>query len=271
MGPPVRNARDERDRHWSLYGESHSPGVPIAMFACVLLPSSGCLIECFPANWSDLNATTPILDCQSPGVDRDPGRRPGRTKKPVIPLGERHVFSGAGAIVVAVINTVYGQGARRAYWLGFAICGGVYLAICSLPGIREAVCTRLATEAVLDFLYPHLAPASTVAPTVSGVGPPATGTIQYLINPVSPYVAFNFGNPVVPPLPPLTPRWDAWTQPDRTVGSGYLIGTVQLSSSEAYRQIGHAMSALLLAVLGATFARHRYRASFASSQVPTNQ
>ena len=53
--------------------------------------------------------------------------------------------------------------------------------------------------------------------------------------------------------------WAAWTQPDRTVGVGYQIGSVSLGSSEAFRQIGHSMFTLLVAVLGGTFARHRYR------------
>ena len=60
--------------------------------------------------------------------------------------------------------------------------------------------------------------------------------------------------------PPTTkPPSVAWTEPDRTVGVGYQIGTVSLHSSEAFRQIGHSMFALLIAVLGGTFARFRYR------------
>ncbi len=175
-----------------------------------------------------------------------------------------------GAVVVAAINVVYGHGASRAYWVGFVLCGGVYLAVCSLPVIRESVCTRLATEAVLDFLYPHLAPASTAPPNVFVATPNGSGTgaIQYLVSPSnSNYTLGNatyiMGNAAVPPPPSLTTRWAAWTQPDRTVSVGYPIGTVQLSSSEAFRQIGHSMFALLMAVLGATFARYRYHANVA--------
>jgi hypothetical protein len=54
-----------------------------------------------------------------------------------------------GALVVAVINVVYVRGAGRAYWLGFLLCGGIYLAICSVPPLHDSVCPRLATEVVL--------------------------------------------------------------------------------------------------------------------------
>ena len=40
-----------------------------------------------------------------------------------------------------------------------------------------------------------------------------------------------------------------------------MIGTVALCSSEAFRRIGHAMFTLLVAVLGGSYARRRYRKS----------
>ena len=70
------------------------------------------------------------------------------------------------AIVLAIINTVYGREARRAYWLGFSLCGGIYFAVCSVPSLRDSLCPRLATEAIFDFLYPHMAPPM---PTPSGM------------------------------------------------------------------------------------------------------
>jgi hypothetical protein len=170
------------------------------------------------------------------------------------------------AVVVAAINVVYGRGASRAYWLGFVLCGGVYLAVCSLPGLRESVCTRLATEPVFDLLYPHLSPSSVGTSTVAVVAPTTGGpvTVRYLVSPYNP--TYSPANVAVPPPPPSTPPWSAWTKPDRTVSVGFPIGSVQLSSSEAFRQIGHSMCALLVAVLGATFARYRYHATLPMSQ-----
>jgi hypothetical protein len=169
-----------------------------------------------------------------------------------------------GALVVAIVNVSYGRAHSRAYWLGFSLFGGIYFAICSLPGLHDSVCPRLATEVVLDLLYPYVSPAAptstsgvttvttTFATTNSGAAPPT---------PISSTAAWTF--PVVTfaqqPPPQSIQRWTAWNQPDRTVGVGYQIGTVSLCSSEAFRRIGHSMFTLLVAVLGGTFARYRYR------------
>lgn len=61
-------------------------------------------------------------------------------------------------LVVAIINAVYGCAARRAYWFGFALFGGAYFAVCSIPGLRDSICPRLASEVLFDLLYPAFAP-----------------------------------------------------------------------------------------------------------------
>jgi hypothetical protein len=43
---------------------------------------------------------------------------------------------------------------------------------------------------------------------------------------------------MVPQAPAPESRWSAWSEPDRTNGVGYPIGTVSLVGSEAFRQIG---------------------------------
>jgi hypothetical protein len=64
-------------------------------------------------------------------------------------------------------------------------------------------------------------------------------------------------------MPPLISRdrWATWTTPDRSVAIGAQIGPINLVSSGAFRQIAHSLTALLVATLGAMFARHRYRMS----------
>ena len=74
------------------------------------------------------------------------------------------------ALVLAIINAVYGRGARRAYWVGFTLCGGTYFAVCWMPGLHESVCPRLATEVIFDFLYPHIAPPSPTPPPSMRMG-----------------------------------------------------------------------------------------------------
>jgi hypothetical protein len=59
----------------------------------------------------------------------------------------------------------------------------------------------------------------------------------------------------------------AWTEPDRTVNIGYPVGTVSSHSAEAYRQIGHSMFTLLVAVMDEAFPRHRCRFGVVDEQV----
>ena len=132
-----------------------------------------------------------------------------------------------GALVVGIINLIYGRNAGRAYWVGFSLCGGIYLAICSLPGLRDSVCPRLATEVVFDLLYPYLSPAANpsgstiIVTTDHPVGRARTLRTANVTHNVSWTLA-------VPPQVASTSPWSAWTAPDRTVGDGYQIGTITL-------------------------------------------
>jgi hypothetical protein len=150
------------------------------------------------------------------------------------------------AIVLAIINTIYARGADRAYWLGFALCGGTYLAICSVPGLRDTVNPRLATEVIFDLIYTRVAPP-----------PPPPGQQLGGVWNQNQLAAMGVGAAPAPPT--LESRWAAWSEPDRTNGLGYPIGTVSLVSSEAFRQIGHSLVTLLAAVVGGTYARRRYQ------------
>ena len=141
-------------------------------------------------------------------------------------------------------------------------------------GLSSAV-----TEVVLDFLYPVLAPEPTPsAPAWNSAGkapgqasPPTQDTFSLTQDPYAfQNVQFNGGlTSLVSPSPPTTP-WAAWTEPDRTVGVGYRIGTVPLRSSEAYRQIGHSIFTLLAAVLGGLFARRPISDSASRKCQPRN-
>ncbi len=136
------------------------------------------------------------------------------------------------AVLAAVVSTVFGRGARRAYWLGFALFGGTYLAICSTPVLRDSVCPRLVTEPMLDMLYPFAAPDGA--------------------RPIGGIPGMN-----MTPTPQPSP-WAAWTAPDRSIDFNYRIGSIRIGSPEAFRQIGHSLAALIVATLGGLFARNRY-------------
>ena len=142
---------------------------------------------------------------------------------------------GVGALVVAIVNIIYGQEAGRAYWLGFSLCGGIYLALCSMPGLRDSVCPRLVTEVFLTSSIPLVAMAAlspgvtVVATTITVTGITLVRCRGLALGHIPIYVANVQASPS-PRVPPLT----AWTEPDRTVGVGYQIGTVSLNSAEAF-------------------------------------
>jgi hypothetical protein len=184
-------------------------------------------------------------------------------------------------LAVAIINAVYGQGARRAYWFGFSVCGGAYFAVCSMPGLRESVCPRLATEVVFDHLYPIVAPPDAVPsqPTMNGMMGQMQAQmlvrLQTQLNGMTgtasqPSEFVPAGEPPGPASSSLEGRWAAWNATDRSNGVGYQIGTVLLVSSDPFRQIGHSLATLLLALLGGVYARGRYEAAQARN-VPVPQ
>jgi hypothetical protein len=161
------------------------------------------------------------------------------------------------SLVVAIVNAVYGRSARRAYWLGFTVCGGAYFAVCSLPGLCQEVCPRLATEVIFDLLYPYMAPTVPPPPPV----PPPSMTMGQMMNQMMGQarggIALRGMAMSAPPVPASS--WSAWNEPDRSNGVGYQIGTVSLVSSEAFRQIGHSLATLLAGVLGGVYARSRHK------------
>jgi hypothetical protein len=170
----------------------------------------------------------------------------------------------AVAIVAGVSNAILGRGARRAYWIGFALFGGAYFYLTHGSN-------RLVTETMLDLLYPRVirqlpqatlftlsaqpAFAPTPVPPGQMVAPPPTsvGTFQVAVY-APPQVSIA---PVS--ISPAVSAWDHWTKPDRNVGE-YATPTDFSArfSSVSFRQIGHSLAALLAATLGGVFVRWRY-------------
>jgi hypothetical protein len=166
------------------------------------------------------------------------------------------------AIVCAVANAIVGRGARRAYWLGFSLFGGAYFFL--TLGSNHFV-----TEPILDLLYPQIAPESPdgTRPLLIVPPPPTLANVYASVDP--------YGNPkqpipvspviTSPPTvsfasnPPAESAWDHWTKPDRALGDYLLPADLSASySSRSFRQIGHALAALLAAMLGGVFVRWRF-------------
>jgi hypothetical protein len=185
-----------------------------------------------------------------------------------------------GSLILAVVNAIYGSGAGRAYWLGFTICGGAYFAACSIPGLRDSVSPRLVSELLFDVLYPSFRlPEPTPSPAPARGMMAMMGQMQMtgMMNQMQGGLGPNGGNGVRKRRGPgtaVTPvsaasRWSTWNEPGRAIGVNYQIGNVILISPEAFRQIGHSLVTLLLAVLGGVYARSRYRA-WAATDVPAS-
>ncbi len=73
-------------------------------------------------------------------------------------------------LTIAPLAAIYRRGERRAFWVGFASCGSLYLVLALSPWCREEVSPRLVTTALLDLLYGPFAPPG---PIPAAIPPPA--------------------------------------------------------------------------------------------------
>ena len=158
------------------------------------------------------------------------------------------VTAALAALVIALINLRYSRDGRRAYWLGFALCGWIYFA----ASYSDILGPRLLTTAMLDLLYPQVAPPSLPTPMVVFLpSPPGGGSTVVTSQPWLQAVA----SASPPPAPPT--RWAAWTEPDRGGGAVVQVGQMGLVSPEPFRRIGHSLVTLLAAWVGGAYARSR--------------
>jgi hypothetical protein len=174
-------------------------------------------------------------------------------------------------LLIAAIRTVFDRGRSRAFATGFLIAGGTYFAACFVPVVREAICVRLVTEPLLDLTYPIVAPTQPPPPPTAA-SPGMYGGMMGSSGSSAMAMMMMGGMGSTPPAPAPPPsRWSAWTEPDRTVGVGFQIGTVNLVSSEAYRQIGHSLAVIVVGILGGFYARHRFDRSRAAENAASDR
>jgi hypothetical protein len=65
-----------------------------------------------------------------------------------------------GILTLALLGVGYRRGERRAFWVGFALCGWAYMALSSGPWFTDYIRPRLVTTSLLDWLYPLLIPSA---------------------------------------------------------------------------------------------------------------
>jgi hypothetical protein len=180
------------------------------------------------------------------------------------------------AIVAGACNAIVGRGARRAYWIGFALFGGAYI---YLTGGSELV-----TEPLLDLAYPYVAPAPSGTPPNAITSPPSaipsspngpslpisvdagspvqgpdavTTAWTAVVAPTATTVPASFSPAAAPP--DAASAWDHWTKPDLRLDE--IVPPREWSakfSSLSFRQIGHALAGMLVATLGGVFVQWRY-------------
>jgi hypothetical protein len=178
-------------------------------------------------------------------------------------LWSNALFSVAlGTLTLAVLAAVYRRGRSRAYWVGFATCGWVYLLLALGPANESLVSPYLVTTAILDVLFEQVipqppapgAPPPTVippVPTASAVkGQTWGGNVA-----VMPAVFGGFGGVAAAPF---ESPWHAWSTPDRELNMNPSpnLGGISVFSPEPFRRIGHSLFCLLIALLGGLVTRY---------------
>jgi hypothetical protein len=142
-------------------------------------------------------------------------------------------------LLTSVLLAVHRTGPRRAYWLGFALFGGAYLA----AGLIPPVGARLPTSkglVYLDSLVPGRQATFTIAFSPQGGIGTKIGTMQV-------FAATTTSAPVATPSPATSQIWNVTTGRLLFNGSG---------TSENFLKIGHSLAALMIAFLGAHLSRY---------------
>jgi hypothetical protein len=135
-------------------------------------------------------------------------------------------------LTVALLGVLCTRDRQRAYWTGFALCGGMYALLSLAPWFDDQVGPHLITTAVFDILSPHV-----VSPSPRPPSPPVM-------------MMSNGGVVYAAPDP-----WTTWTRTEANPGSLMMAGSMALVSSEPFRRIGHSLFGLIGAAAGGLLAR----------------
>jgi hypothetical protein len=136
-------------------------------------------------------------------------------------------------LLLAVLMSVHRGEAKRAFWVGFALCGWVYLGLSLVPSVESRLVTTKAL-AYLDSKVPGH-PSAVLAVRLTGMGSGSSGA-QIQIDSAASNVRF----------------WDAAT--------GRLLSGWGGTTAN-FIGIGHSLFALLAAWLGGLVSRRLYRHS----------
>jgi hypothetical protein len=144
-------------------------------------------------------------------------------------------------VTIAMPAAVATRDGRRLFWLGFAVCGGVYFLFALTPWLEDQASYRLLTTTVLDLISSSVVDKS--------------------------YLARTYIPAFQPPSTPGTPTpWQVWnlSEPDAT---RWRHGYAELHAPFLYFRVGHAAFCVLIAMAGGELTRYLGRARVERSAV----
>jgi hypothetical protein len=149
-----------------------------------------------------------------------------------------------GVLLISILFAVHCTEFRRAFWIGFALCGWIYLGLSLVPSIESRLITSKAL-AYLDSKVPGRAVVSYIF-GLSAIGP-GTSIAQ------TRNLAITAGGTQLPTSNQgIVGIWDATT--------GGLLGGWS-GTTENFVRIGHSLFALMVGWLGGQLSRRLCRAS----------
>jgi hypothetical protein len=147
----------------------------------------------------------------------------------------------AGLLLASVLWAVHRTGLRRAFWLGFALFGWVYLVASLVPAVEP----RLLTTKALAYLDSKVPGRNAVF--LFNVS--ATGGTVTTSNAVQSYAFSTSGGTLAANQPGAVRFWSAGTGPLLAVPNG---------TTENFVRIGHSLIALIMAFFGGHLSRRLY-------------
>jgi hypothetical protein len=140
-----------------------------------------------------------------------------------------------GAMVIGSLGAVFHRGLPQKFWMGYAMCGWLYLLMNFGPWFETAVSPYLFTTAVLDLIYPHVA------------APEQTAMLENGTQVFGLAGGFGASAPVN--------IWEHWTKVDSAAEQYAIANNFDVARSKPFQLIGHSLLALLFAYIGGLIAR----------------
>jgi hypothetical protein len=160
-----------------------------------------------------------------------------------------------GTLTIVVLGAIHSRGRRRAFWVGFSVCGWAYFLAIFGPEPISRVQGELVTTSILEICYPLTIPKEAPGP-VQGPAPappPTAGPKRLSMSSAERgrvILAGAFGGGGNAPVAP-TSVWELWTMADRVIGPAW-------DAPRSFRYIGHSIFCLLFALIGGYAARRSF-------------